>query len=59
MTVYLVYQTTPLIGGIRPICCYKHQKDAEDYCLKCNVHGNGFGILELNLYGDQDGHSRG
>ena len=50
MTVYLVYQTTPLLGGVRPICCYESREDAENYCLECNKHGDGFGVLELNMY---------
>lgn len=50
MTVFLVYQTTPLLGGVRPICCYESQEDAENYCLECNKHGDGFGVLELNMY---------
>lgn len=50
MTVFLVYQTTPLIGGVRPICCFKSKRSADEYCRKCNMHGDGFGILELNMY---------
>lgn len=50
MTVYLVYQTTPLLGGVRPIYCFESKKDAKEYCVKCNEQGYGFGVLELNMY---------
>ena len=52
MTVFLVYQTTPLLGGVRPICCFKSKHSADEYCRKCNMTGDGFKTMEVNLYGD-------
>ena len=52
MTVFLVYQTTPLLGGVRPICCFKSKHSADEYCRKHNMMGDGFKTMEVNLYED-------
>ena len=56
MTVFLVYQTTPLLGGVRPICCFESKRDAKEYCVKCNEQGNGFNFLEINMYERENRH---
>lgn len=50
MTVFLVYQTAPLLGGVRPICCFKSKRSADEYCRKHNITGDGFKTMEISLY---------
>ena len=52
MTVFLVYQTTPLLGGVRPICCFKSKHSADEYCRKCNMTSVVFKAMEVTLYED-------
>lgn len=45
--IYLVYQTTPLFGGIRPCYAYTDEKEAKKFCDKMNKHLVGYGYVAI------------
>ena len=47
--IYLVYQTTPLLGGIRPIMAYFSEDKARDYCKMMNKKLVGYAYVELPI----------
>ena len=47
--IYLVYQTTPLLGGIRPIMAYFSEEKAKEYCKKMNEHLDGYAYVTIPI----------
>ena len=45
--IYLVYQTTPLLGGIRPIMAYTDEKEAKKFCKEMNERLEGYGYVAI------------
>ena len=45
--IYLVYQTTPLLGGIRPIMAYTDEKEAKKFCDDMNKRLEGYGYVAI------------
>ena len=45
--IYLVYQTTPLLGGIRPIMAYTDEKEAKKFCKDMNERLEGYSYIAI------------
>lgn len=49
--IYLVYQTTPLLGGIRPIMAFFSEEEAKEYCKRTNERLEGYGYVAIPAVG--------
>lgn len=45
--IYLVYQTTPLLDGIRPIMAYTDEAKAKEYCKRMNGRLVGYAYVAI------------